>query len=70
MTVDTLIQKLEAGETVTLARNQSLLNALSIIMNDSYREAAIHVDIHGVLMTLSPMGDFIKKETTQTLNNL
>lgn len=61
MTVDSLLKKIEKGEKVTTPRNDSLLLALQVTMNDVYIKFAIDIDVDDNLMTLEMVGSFEKK---------
>jgi len=63
MTIGGVIdQKLEKGITHKCKHNSSVLSAIQFIINDTYSIASIDVDIKTGIMTLTPVGEWIRKD--------
>lgn len=61
MTVDEIFKTLETGNIVTTTPSDSLINAMQILMKETYKKCEIDVQIFGSNMILTPLSEFIKK---------
>lgn len=62
MTVGSLLEMLEKGETVKTPVNSSLITILQATIDRDYDKATIDFDIKDGTMTLTPLCKFVKRE--------